>query len=216
MAAKAKPKVHVPAVIDGMPSALALALRSHSVVVVSLYTPDASVDSMATDEARHGALAAHVGFVAFNVADEKIVAPLSSVLTGGADACRPRPRRAGSARLRQAEGPLRPPERLRRPRHRRAGCGERRDLRPVSAAEGTSAGRELFVRHARRDGRSIAVMRAVDHGELVRRRGRGVPERQRGAPRPGPYTFADAREATAFVTEAVEALMYLGCDIQAA
>ena len=79
---KAKPKVHVPAVIGGMPSALALALRSHSVVVVSLYTPDASVDSMATDEARHGALAAHVGFVAFNVADEKIVAPLSSVLTG--------------------------------------------------------------------------------------------------------------------------------------
>jgi hypothetical protein len=33
---------------------------------------------------------------------------------------------------------------------------------------------------------------------------------------PGPYTFADAREATAFVTEAVEALMYLGCDVQAA
>ena len=82
VATKVKPKVHVPAVIGGMPSALALALRSHSVVVVSLYTPDASVDSMATDEARHGALAAHVGFVAFNVADEKIVAPLSSVLTG--------------------------------------------------------------------------------------------------------------------------------------
>jgi len=80
-APKAKPK-HVPAVIGGMPSALALALRSHSVVVVSLYTPDASVDSMATDEARHGALAAHVGFVSFNVADEKIVAPLSSLLTG--------------------------------------------------------------------------------------------------------------------------------------
>src|SRR3954465_3499459 len=31
-----KPKVHVPAVIDGMPSALALALRAHKVVVVSL------------------------------------------------------------------------------------------------------------------------------------------------------------------------------------
>ena len=81
-APKAKPKVHVPAVIDGMPSALALALRSHSVVVVSLFTPDASVDSMATAEARHGALAAQVGFVAFNVADEKIVSPLSSLLTG--------------------------------------------------------------------------------------------------------------------------------------
>ena len=33
--------------------------------------------------------------------------------------------------------------------------------------------------------------------------------------RPGPYTFADAQEASEFVTEAVTALMYLGCDIQA-
>ena len=80
--AAVKPKAHVPAVINGMPSALALALRSHRIVVVSLYTPDSSVDSMATDEARHGALAAHVGFVAFNVADEKVVSPLSSLLTG--------------------------------------------------------------------------------------------------------------------------------------
>ena len=80
--AAVKPKAHVPAVINGMPSALALALRSHRIVVVSLYTPDSSVDSIATDEARHGALAAHVGFVAFNVADEKVVSPLSSLLTG--------------------------------------------------------------------------------------------------------------------------------------
>jgi outer membrane biosynthesis protein TonB len=77
----AKPK-HTPAVIDGMPSALALALRAHPVVVVSLFTPDASVDAMATAEAKHGAEAAHVGFVAFNVADNKIVAPLSALLAG--------------------------------------------------------------------------------------------------------------------------------------
>jgi len=32
---------------------------------------------------------------------------------------------------------------------------------------------------------------------------------------PGPYTFADAAQATAFVTEAVESLMYLGCDVYA-
>ena len=70
------------------------------------------------------------------------------------------------------------------------------------------------MRHARRDGRSIAVMRAVDYGEScvveaeVFQTGSAEPWR------PGPYTFADAREATAFVTEAVEALMYLGCDIQ--
>jgi len=78
----AKPKAHPPDVINGMPSALALALRAHPVVVVSLYTPDSSVDSMATAEAKHGADAAHVGFVAFNVADNKIVSPLSALLTG--------------------------------------------------------------------------------------------------------------------------------------
>jgi hypothetical protein len=86
----------------------------------------------------------------------------------------------------------------------------------VSAEPAPTTGRELFVRHARRDGRSIAVMRAVDHGDSC------VVETEVFTPgsahpqRPGPYTFADAREATAFVTEAVEALMYLGCDIQAA
>jgi hypothetical protein len=32
---------------------------------------------------------------------------------------------------------------------------------------------------------------------------------------PGPYTFANAVQATQFVTEAVEALMVLGCDVQA-
>ena len=78
-------------------------------------------------------------------------------------------------------------------------------------------GRELFVRHARKDGRSVAVMRAVDYGESCVVEAEVFPQ---GAPsansvRPGPYTFADARQATAFVTEAVEALMYLGCDVQA-
>ena len=82
-AVKAKPKrKRAPAVIDGMPGTLALALRSHRVVVVSLYTPGASVDAMATEEARHGAALAGAGFVSFNVADDKVVAPLSSLLTG--------------------------------------------------------------------------------------------------------------------------------------
>jgi len=81
-AVKAKPKrKRAPAVIDGMPGTLALALRSHRVVVVSLYTPGASVDAMATEEAKHGAALAGAGFVSFNVADDKVVAPLSSLLT---------------------------------------------------------------------------------------------------------------------------------------
>jgi hypothetical protein len=71
-----------PAVVDGMPAALAAALASHDVVVVSLYAPRSSVDEMATAEAKHGAALAGAGFVAFSVADEKIVSPLTSLLTG--------------------------------------------------------------------------------------------------------------------------------------
>jgi hypothetical protein len=87
----------------------------------------------------------------------------------------------------------------------------------AKAGEPTT-GQELFVRHARRDGRSVAVMRAVDYGDSCVVEAEVYPAGvANGEPaRPGPYTFTDAREATAFVTEAVEALMYLGCDVQAA
>jgi hypothetical protein len=78
------------------------------------------------------------------------------------------------------------------------------------------SGRELFVRHARKDGRSVAVMRAVDHGSSCVVEAEVFHAASAQPLHPGPYTFADAREATAFVTEAVEALMYLGCDVQAA
>ena len=87
----------------------------------------------------------------------------------------------------------------------------------MSATEtGPTPARELFVRHARRDGRSVAVMRAVDHGNSCVVEAEVFQTASAEPSRPGPYTFANAREATAFVTEAVEALMYLGCDVQAA
>jgi hypothetical protein len=76
--------------------------------------------------------------------------------------------------------------------------------------------RELFVRHARRDGRSVAIMRAIDQGVSCVVEAEVFHAGSAQPLRPGPYTFTDAREATAFVTEAVEALMYLGCDVQAA
>ena len=78
-----------------------------------------------------------------------------------------------------------------------------------------TAPRELFVRHARKEGRSVAVMRAVDYGDSCVVEAEVYPLGGSDAVKPGPYTFADARQATQFVTEAVEALMYLGCDIQA-
>ena len=84
-------------------------------------------------------------------------------------------------------------------------------------SETAAAPRELFLRHARKDGRSIAVLRALDYGSSCVVEAEVYPQ---GVPsttpeRPGPYTFPDSQQATAFVTEAVEALMYLGCDVQA-
>ena len=78
-------------------------------------------------------------------------------------------------------------------------------------------GRELFVRHARKDGRSVAILRAIDYGDSCVVEAEAYPQsgRSTAATRPGPYTFADAHQATAFVTEAVEALMVLGCDVRA-
>jgi len=76
------------------------------------------------------------------------------------------------------------------------------------------AARELFARHAKREGRSVARLRAVDYGDSCVVETEVYPVQ--GAPvQPGPYTFADAHQATAFVTEAVESLMYLGCDVYA-
>ena len=85
----------------------------------------------------------------------------------------------------------------------------------AAAADVAPAGRELYVRHARIDGRSVALRRAVDEGS------RCVVEAEvwpNGASEPstaGPYTFPSPVEATRFVTHAVEALIALGCDVAA-
>ena len=88
------------------------------------------------------------------------------------------------------------------------------DLVGLLRTSGAHAERELYVRHARRDGRSVVVLRAVDRGascvveaDVFDTAGEATPH--------GPYNFADARDATAFMTEAVETLMYLGCDVHA-
>ena len=67
-----------------MPAALALALRSNPVVVVSLYAPGSSVDELAKAEAQAGAKLAGAVFVPLDVSNERIAAPLTSLLTGGA------------------------------------------------------------------------------------------------------------------------------------
>jgi hypothetical protein len=82
--AHVKKRTATVAVIDGMPAALALELQTHEVVVVALYAPRSSVDSIVMGEARQGAAQAGAGFVALNVTNEKIAAPLTSLLTTGA------------------------------------------------------------------------------------------------------------------------------------
>jgi len=87
----------------------------------------------------------------------------------------------------------------------------------VSSLAPPTAGRELFVRHAKKDGRSVAILRAVDYGTscVVEAEVFPVGARTAETVRPGPYTFADASQAVTFLTEAVESLMYLGCDVYA-
>jgi hypothetical protein len=76
------------------------------------------------------------------------------------------------------------------------------------------AGRELFVRYARKDGRLVAMLRGVDQGGSFLIEAEVHPQGADQPVRRGPYTFADADEATAFVAETVTALTYLGCDVQ--
>jgi len=85
----------------------------------------------------------------------------------------------------------------------------------VSSVDPGRAGRQLFVRHAKRDGRSVAIVRAVDYGDRCVVEAEVFPVGTVETVHPGPYAFPTADQATAFVTEAIENLMYLGCDVYA-
>jgi len=66
----AKPKVEVkakPIASNGLPTEIMVSLRSHNVVVVSLWGTDGKIDEMSRNEAAAGASAVGAGFVSFNV-----------------------------------------------------------------------------------------------------------------------------------------------------
>jgi hypothetical protein len=75
--------------------------------------------------------------------------------------------------------------------------------------------RELFVRSASRYGRPVVTMRARDLGDACVVDVEVEVEAREDGAEPLSYNFADAQQASTFVTEAVEALVYLGCEIQA-
>ena len=76
----AKPKPVQPKPDNGLPAVLNAALAQNRVVVVGLYDPDSAVDKISLDEARAGAKAAGVGFVAINVFAEAQSRPLVKLL----------------------------------------------------------------------------------------------------------------------------------------
>ena len=71
---------------DGMPVALSQALKSHSVVVVSLVVPGATVDELAYQEAKVGAAKAGAGFVRIKASNNNDVEALSTLVNANADA----------------------------------------------------------------------------------------------------------------------------------
>lgn len=86
--AVAKPAAPVqpqPVAANGLPRQIAIALRRHGVVVVSLWGTGGKIDVVARDEAAAGAAAADAGFVALNViadgrAAEALTLKLDTVL----------------------------------------------------------------------------------------------------------------------------------------
>ena len=69
-----------PALVAGLPAVLAASLSRNKVVVVALYAPRVELDVTAMREARAGANAAGVGFVAFNVMKERQSRVLTKML----------------------------------------------------------------------------------------------------------------------------------------
>jgi hypothetical protein len=81
-AARAKPASPVAA--DGLPVAIHSALKTHKVVVVSVFDPQSPTDAISYEEAKAGAAAAKAGFVGISLLDNPVAAALTSALpTGG-------------------------------------------------------------------------------------------------------------------------------------
>ena len=175
-------------------------------MVVSLYNPYSQVDGISFAEARAGAQLADVGFV-LNVLSQAQVGKLTEQLgllpnPGLLIYARPSTLAARISGFADKETVAQaaltpPPSRRERPQR----------LHPAP---------ELFVRHARRDGARSPSCEPSTTATPASSRLR-FTQSEAGVPslRPGPYTFADAHQATAFMTEAVEALMVLGCDVHA-
>ena len=76
-------------------------------------------------------------------------------------------------------------------------------------------GDQLFIRHARKDDRTVVALRGLDRGESCVVEVDVFPSGGLGIdPMPlGPYSFTSLDEAVRFTEEALLALEYLGCSV---
>jgi hypothetical protein len=88
-------------------------------------------------------------------------------------------------------------------------------LRVQGEAPARAKEKELVAKTARKDGKQVVTLRAVQRGaecavecEVYPVSGLRVDPLS-----PGPYTFGSPDEAKAFVDEAAQALMFLGCEV---
>jgi hypothetical protein len=84
--AKAKaaaPAPHGNLVYEDLPKQLQWQLARHSIVVVSLYNPNADVDAISVAEAHAGAVDTKAGFLLVNVLDDRVAGLLTGLLPGG-------------------------------------------------------------------------------------------------------------------------------------
>jgi hypothetical protein len=75
--------------------------------------------------------------------------------------------------------------------------------------------RELGLCRAKKDGREVVSLRSFERGGeyMVECEVYPVTGLVVDPLRPGPYRFSDEREARLFMTEAAQALTYLGCEV---
>jgi hypothetical protein len=83
------------------------------------------------------------------------------------------------------------------------------------APEPESAGAEISVHSARKEGREVVRLRSVEQGGpcVIECEVYPVGGMRIEPLRPGPYRFSTRTDADAFLKEAVLALTYLGCDV---
>jgi hypothetical protein len=76
-------RVVQPTVNPLMPAGVHYALVHYPIVVVGTYNPQSPVENLTIDEARAGAAAMHVPFVAVDLLDDSEAGPLTALLTSG-------------------------------------------------------------------------------------------------------------------------------------